>query len=349
MTSRVEGENYFKIETHYYHEQINTVVHPLQNRFEKILRSYVHFHLFFFILALSESVFLITFFSYLVKSYLFAMGLSMIFITFFAYFILKIYFQAKKSELFKEIKKHYISTCKTILNYQDGIPEHHIALANASCRFADSLHCREYAIHRFPKWMKKISPWLEKYSCWWHWEDVQRMKEMFLLTVVEENIKLVKADPVSLEAHASLANAYVMLSGLYVDPRKIEGYDEDRWIPEEKFAEDFAEKFRVTAKRAIEEFKIMSDYAPHDIWVHAQLAYSYHDLQMPEEEIKEYETILELHPEDQEILFKLGVLYFQQGFNANGLRVYEKLKRMHYKKAENLISYYGNYHNQDGL
>jgi len=97
------------------------------------------------------------------------------------------------------------------------------------------------------------------------------------------------------------------------------------------------------AERAIEEFKVLNDYAPNDPWVHAQLAYSYHDLQMPKEEIKEYETILKLNPGDRDTLYKLGLLYFQEGMNAQGLRIYEELKRSHYKKAESLMENYGSY------
>src|SRR5205085_1839864 len=153
-------------------------------------RSYVYFHILFFFVAISEIALLITFFTFLVKSYFFAFGLAVVFLTFFAYFILRIYFQTKKPELFKEIKNQYISTCKTLINYQEGIPEHHIALANACCRFADCLHAREYSIHRVPKWWNTLSIKMEKFSCWWHWEDVHRMKELFLHAVVEENIKL---------------------------------------------------------------------------------------------------------------------------------------------------------------
>lgn len=64
---------------------------------------------------------------------------------------------------------------------------------------------------------------------------------------------------------------------------------------------------------------------------------------MPKEEIKEYETILHLCPDDKETLFKLGKLYFQQGLNAKGLQIYEALKKSHYKKAEGLIAFYGAY------
>ena len=167
------------------------------------------------------------------------------------------------------------------------------------------------------------------------------MKELLLQNCIDEHILLVRAGPTNLEAHAGLANAYVMLSGLFVDPRTIDGLDDDRWIPPNKYNKHFSQKFRAIAGRAIEEFKILNDYAPDDPWVHAQLAYSYHDLQMPEEEIKEYETILQLCPDDKETLYKLGKLYFEQGHNAKGLEIYEALKRSNYKKAESLIHFYG--------
>ena len=68
-----------------------------------------------------------------------------------------------------------------------------------------------------------------------------------------------------------------------------------------------------------------------------------HDLQMYKEEIHEYETILKLCPNNQDTLFKLGILYFQQGMNAKGMRVYEKLKRSNYREAESLMELYGTY------
>lgn len=167
------------------------------------------------------------------------------------------------------------------------------------------------------------------------------MRELLLQTCVKEYIKLVKCEPTTLETHAALANAYVMLSGLYIDPRKMEGYDEERWIPPDKYSEQFEAKFRTTAQKAIEEFKILCEYAPDDPWIHSQLAYSYHDLKMPLEEIQEYEMIQRLCPDDLDNLFTLGTLYFQQGMNAQGLRIYEELRRSHYKHSENLIKHYG--------
>ena len=69
-----------------------------------------------------------------------------------------------------------------------------------------------------------------------------------------------------------------------------------------------------------------------------------------QQEIKEYESILQLCPSDNDTLFKLGVLYFQQGFNSKGLKVYEALKQHDGQKAEQLINFYGeNSHSSHGV
>ncbi len=326
-----------------YHDQLNKVFDPIFFEFDGVMKRYVAFNIFFIVLCIAEVVLLGTFFALLAQSLILALSLAVVFFTFFAYFTLRIYFKTKKPEQLRLIKENYIRSCKVLLNYQEGVTEHYVALANACCKLANRLHAREYDYYLPPRWFASFTPWLEKFSCWWHWEDVHFMKELLLLEAVNEHIKMVKSQPTSLEAHASLANAYVMLSGLYIDPRKMEGYDDDRWIPENKFSELFDFKFRSTAERAIEEFKILGEYAPDDPWVHSQLAYSYHDLQMPHEEIKEYESIQKLVPDDKDNLYKLGMLYFQQGLNAKGLRVYEELKKAHYIKAESLIKYYGSY------
>lgn len=325
------------------HDSLNKMFDPVFSEFDKMMRRYAAFNLFFICLLVAEIVSLAAFFALLAQSLILALSLSVVFFTVFAYFTLRIYFQTKKPEQFTAIKERYLNICKGLMNYPEGSVDYHNALASACCRFANKLHSREYNYYKPPSWFVFLIPWTERVSCWLHWQDIYLMKERMLKEAVNEHIKLVKLYPTNLEAHASLANAYVMLSGLYIDPRKMEGYDEDRWIPEEKYNDQFERKFRMTAERAIEEFKILSEYAPDDPWVHSQLAYSYHDLQMPQEEIMEYETIQRLLPADKDNLYKLGILYFQQGMNAKGLRVYEELKKAHYGKAESLIKYYGSY------
>ncbi|MFN0065163.1 MAG: tetratricopeptide repeat protein [Chlamydiales bacterium] len=314
---------------------------PTLRSLNRLLRAYIIFNSIFFLIGTVEIGLFISFFALLSQSTVLAFSLALFFLTLFSYFVLRLYLQAKKPDHLMDLIEEYLSRCKEVIRYQEGIPEHHIALANAAHKFASTLHEREYGFYAPPFFLKSLTPTLEKFSCFCHWKDLHKMKEILLTAAIDEHIKVVKCEPTNLEVHAALANAYVMLSSLYTDPKKYSGYDEEKWIHPERFSETTQEKFRSTAEKAIEEFKILNDYAPNDPWVHIQLAYSYHDLQMPEEEIREYEQVLKLRPDDKDTLFKLGVLYFQQGKNAQGLRVYETLRQTNYKKAESLIKFYG--------
>lgn len=318
----------------------NFVKPPLEN-FEKILKSYDKFNLFFCSFIFTEILYLFFHLTFLIQTFVLAINLALIFATVFSYFTLRLYFQTQKTERFFELKAALIQQVKSHFNSQSAPQESHIAVANVCCKLAADLHGKEYSLYSCPSWLHFFSLPLERFSSWCHWQDIHDMKEILLQTSVKEHIQLVQLEPTNLEVHVGLANAYVMLSGLYVDPKTVEGMNEDRWIPENKYNEKFKEKFRCAAERAIEEFKILSDYAPNDPWVHTQLAFSYRDLQMPKEEIKEYETILNLCPDDKETLYKLGKLYFEQGWNAKGLQVFESLKNSNYKKAESLIQFYG--------
>lgn len=322
-------------------DNTNTIFDPIFSEFDSVMRRYTAFNLFFLLLCSVEVITLVCFFAFLMESLILALSLAIVFFTFFAYFTLRIYFQAKKPEQLLAVKERYLNMCKGVMHYQEGSPGNYTALANACSKFANRLHAREYNYYTPPSWLNIFTPTMERLSCWLHWQDIHLMKELMLKETVEENLKFVKSHPTSLEAHAALANAYVMLSGLYVDPRKLDGYDEERWIPSTKYDEGFQKTFRSIAERAIEEFKILSEYAPDDPWVHSQLAYSYHDLQMPMEEIREYEIIQKLIPSDKDNMYKLGMLYFQQGMNAKGLRIYDELKKAHYIHADGLMAYYG--------
>lgn len=328
-----------------YHDQITRLWTPMWHRLNRLTTSYVLFHLVFLCIGALELAFFLGFFSFMGQSSVLAFTLALFFLTLFSFFVLRLYLQSKKPDALNELCEQYLTYCKEQIHYQEGIPEHPIALARAAHKFAAALHEKEYTYYAPPPFLKSLAPTLEKFSCFCHWKDLHRMKELLLTRATEEHLKVVKCEPTNLEVHAALANAYVMLSSLYADPRKYQGFDEERWIPPERYSETMQALFRSTAQRAIEEFHILNDYAPDDPWVHVQLAYSYHDLQMPDDEIREYETVLKLRPNDKDTLFKLGVLYFQQGKNSQGLRIYEMLKRTHTKKAESLIKFYGTYTN----
>ena len=345
--SPIEDDSFFRFDKYFYHEQVNQLCAPALRRFNNVIRSYAFFNIAAVALLAIMAVVILLLVTFVPGSSLLAITLALVFLTAFSYLIVRLYLQSKKPELFLDVCEKYIQRCKGLIEYQEGVPEHHMAMASAMCKFAANLHDNEYIYYAPPAFAQSLAPLMEKFSCWMHWKDVFEMKELLLKASIDEHIKLVRCEPSDIEAHAALANAYVMLCGLYADPRKSEAFDEDRWISPQAYDEERQRKFEVAASCAIEEFQILRDYAPNDPWIHAQLAYSYHDLHMPEEEIREYEMIIRLRPDDKEALFKLGMLYFQQGRNAKGLRVYEELRRSHYQKAEHLIRFYGSYARSD--
>ena len=177
---------------------------------------------------------------------------------------------------------------------------------------------------------------MEKFSLWCHWNDVHQMKELLSLHAIQEEINLIKAYPTDLEAHAALANAYIMLYKLYLDPQRIYSF-----IASKYSSPEMAQKFQKAASRALEELKIVTHYAQNDLWVRSQMAVVYHDLGLFEKEVGEYETLVKMVPKDKELLFRLGVLYFKEGKNGEALRIYEQLRQAKNPKAEELISHYG--------
>lgn len=339
----LEGEEYLPFDSIFLNDQINRIIEEVLPKFNWAIKKYVLFHCAFIFLAMTELTVLIFFAPLLLQSSLLSAGLGVLFLTVFSYFLLRLYVQTKKPEHFLEIKRGFIDSCKGLIQYRNEIPEHHLALAKAAARFAEALQGEERTHYRFPRWLDFLDPTMEKVSAFCHWQDVHSMREILLLISVEEHIQLVKFEPTSLEVHAALANAYVSLSSLYMNPYREGSSEEDRILGNEKMERQLKKKYTATAQRAVEELKIINDFAPDDPWVHVQLAYSYHDLGMPEEEIKEHETILRLCPDDNDTLFKLGILYFEQGLNAKGLEVYEQLRDYNYKKAEQLIAHYGAY------
>lgn len=319
----MEEESVFRFEKQLVRDQTERAVNLATEQFDSLIKSYGAFHLAFFGLIVIELLLFVIFFTWLLEASVVALSLAGIVLTLFTYFTLRLYYQTRKPILLTGIRNDCVESCKELLGYQKGVPEHHMALATACVRYASALQGREYGYYQPPAWLKAAGPYLERFSCWFHDEDLLQMRELLVLSAVGEYIQLVQQEPTSLEMHTALANGYVTLSSLYAGQVRLQP------------------KFRTAAQCAIQEFKILNEYAPNDPWIHTQLAYSYRDLHMPDEEIREYETILKLRPNDPETLFRLGRLYFQQGLNAKGLRIYEALRGVNSQRAAELITYYG--------
>jgi tetratricopeptide (TPR) repeat protein len=308
--------------------------------FKLLTRQYALFHIIFFIIGICELFAFILFFSFLTKTTIFAFSLAGLFLTGFAYFVLLFYFQARKPEQLLEVRSGFLKACQTHFSVQQGTVEYHLARSSAIDRLLTTLHRQEYTYYSLPSSFQTLAPLMQKFSVWTHWKDLHQMKELLLLMVIKEQIEIIKIQPLDLEAHAHLANTFVSLSRLYMDPRKSSPDEEHVWISPDYHSSAMLAKFKQASFRAIEEFKILDTYAPNTPWVHAQLATIYHHLELPQDEMREYEAILKIAPNEPEIMLRLGILYFEHGLSAQALRLYEQLKKTHQAQAHALIAYY---------
>jgi len=338
-----QQQSRFHFNTALFQEQMEKHAATSIEDFKEITRQYSVFHISFFTIACLELLAFALFFSFLTKSTILAFSLAGIFLTGFAYFVLLFYFQAKKPEQLLAVRHTFLESCQAALPFEKGSSEFHFSLGAALYHLLNQLHRQEYTYYSLPSTFKTLAPLMQKFSVWCHWKDLHQMKEFLLLMMIKEHIELVKIAPTDLETHSGLANSYRLLAKHYQDPRIANPQAEHLWISPDYQSAEMLKKFEKTSWRAIEEYKILDYYAPNEPWVHAQLASIFHDLNLPQEEIKEYEAILSASPQDRDILFRLGILYFEQGLNAQGLKLYEQLKKMHDSKAEELLSYYDAY------
>ncbi|MCB1135521.1 MAG: hypothetical protein KDK78_04555, partial [Chlamydiia bacterium] len=128
-------------------EQIQLIISEYTHAFSRCVRPYVYISTAFFCLALTEALALCVFLPSLAESALLALTLAGLFFTLFAYFALRLYFRSKRPETFDDLLQAFQLECKSVLHFQEGVPEHHMALANACNRFANALADHEYRFY----------------------------------------------------------------------------------------------------------------------------------------------------------------------------------------------------------
>ncbi|MBI5346459.1 MAG: hypothetical protein HZB76_04890 [Chlamydiae bacterium] len=303
-------------------------------QFKKVLQNFALFNLCLLTILSVELLLFAILFALLVKSSLLALSLGSIFLSCFTYFVLFFYFQAKKSDQLTLIKDRFITSCRQAMSVPIGAAEHHLSVATAALRLTKEVKNLEGHYYSLPKNLLVFAPLVNKLSCFLHKEDGFKFKEMLLYSSISEHLEQIRHTPTDLEVHGSLANAYSTLSTLYFQAKQSN-------LLSAAYKEILEEKFTKCLNCTIEEYKILNDYAPNDPWVHMQLASSYRSLKMFEEEKIEHELLIKLCPEDQNILFRLGILYFWLGQNAKGLQVYEVLVKRQFKQADDLLAHYG--------
>ncbi|NGX56767.1 MAG: hypothetical protein K1060chlam5_01013 [Candidatus Anoxychlamydiales bacterium] len=337
----MHSDTNFRFDQNFFHKEAHKNYQNSTREFKKVIRNFAFFNIGFFIFLFIQLILFAYLFSYLSSSSVLALILGSIFLSCFSYFILLFYFQAKKNDQIISLKDRFISTCKRAISMPENTIEHHLTLAHAASRFADSLMNFEKQIYfSFKKeFLLKIT---KKISYLLHKEDIYKLKEKLLISAIEEHIKQIQNSPTDLELHASIASSYFKLSKLYLDA--IENNAVSKTI-----LKTLDQKYEFCVKSMIEEFRILNDYAPNDPWVHMQLAKSYRALNLKEKEAKENEIILKLAPENTKILYRLAKLYFELGKTAKALRIYEDLKLREYKFADSLLESYSSINLQNLL
>lgn len=334
MSTQLENE--FDFDTDLYQQKLPQYYRTVLSNFQKCSRSYARFNLLFSVLGFFEISLFCAFLPVLMGTSLLAIGLGTLFLTLFSYLVLLFYYQARKPEQLNTILQKFVASCKTSLGSIPVGLVQHLSLADTLLKLSQYLEDYEYHLIQFPDFFPALSRLVSGFSARCYGRDVFQFKQLLLHKAIEEHLDQIRSTPTDLEVHASLAAAYVALSKIYKEPKEI-----DRASLYKKHSAAFDEKFKAAASLALEEFQILSHYAPNDPWVHEQLSAGYRELNLFQEEIREVELLLKLKPQDKEILFRLGTLYFQQGLNAKGLQIYEELKQANFKKAENLITAYG--------
>ncbi|MGB7978268.1 MAG: hypothetical protein WCF19_03795 [Chlamydiales bacterium] len=322
MSTQIENDPPF--DDTFFQHNLPQYYRAILREFRRVTHAFVSFNILYFAIFTAELFLFFFFLPFLNKSAIFAFALGGLFLTCFSYFILLFYFQTKKPEQLTQLRDQFLDSCRRVLSLPPGEPQHHLSLADALSKLSVYLHDFEWNFYQVPKFLHPLSKSISRLSAYCYGEDVFKLKLLLLQAAVDEHLKQIRNTPTDLEVHASLANTYVALSKIYKETH-------------------FADKHRAVARLAIEEFTILGHYAPNDSWVHEQLAIGYRDLDMPEEEMREVETLLKLRAQDKEILYRLGTLYFKQGMNAKGLQIYEELRRGNFKKAEDLMSAYGSF------
>jgi tetratricopeptide (TPR) repeat protein len=328
-----------------FEKSLNDAYKTLLKSFKRICQTHLLFHLFFITFTIFELIGFFYFFFLFQQTYL-ALSIAALFFTGFAYTSFYFYLQTKKPEQFSLIKDRFITATQKAISVSvpEGDMSYHLGVAQASIRIALYLKDFDKTFYRPSIWSENRG--MQKLGTFFYLQDICLLKQILLGAAIQEHNQQIRIYPTDMEVHTSLANTYSILSKHFMEAKKKIERSLTLQIRFRKMFKSLDEKFRESAKRAVEEFTILQYYTPEDPWVHQMLARTYQDLDMPEKEIEEYEKMAAFSTLDPLCLFRLGVLYFQQGDNGKGLSIYEKLKEKNKEKAEELISFYGCFKNQ---
>jgi tetratricopeptide (TPR) repeat protein len=319
-----------------------SLVDETLKEFQLLTRRYALFHAAFLSAFVLELLTLLIFMPFLTKTLTFAIVVALTFLTMFTYFVLRFYFQTRKPEQFVALRNKFLES-----TMKESQAKWSVERLRPIYDLLQKLQCQESQYYSLPSFLQTLSPLVEKFSVWCHWEDVQWMKETLHLHALRKIFDWVKLYPTDLELHRTLAASYVALYQIYQMPTESTAFYS--FIERQYDSPEIKERFEKAARSAVEELKVVLSYASNDPWALSQIAKVYHDLGLRQEERKTYEALLSLRPQDGEIHYRLGKLYFELGHMAQGLHLYQELQGRKDPKAQDLIQHYDAYYNAELL
>lgn len=285
-------------------------------QFDKLVAHYKKFNFLFLGALLVESLLLIFFFPFLIKSAFFAITLAALLITLFSFYTLRNYQGAEKEAAFRELNERYIKGVLSIHSNAKTPKEIKQVAAEACLALAERLKGRRASL-RGPSFLKVNE---EKIGHFLGNEEIRRFQEVLYQRAIDELSGQVRLAPCDIAAHAHLARAFVLISDHHGTAQP-EGFNQWR-------------------RRAIEEYKILSELAPQEGWILLELAARQQELGQTSAEIETLEKFLHLDPQNVDTLYRLGQLYFKEGQASKGFKIFENLKKIDLIKSDQLIAYY---------
>ncbi len=323
-----------------FNEKKSRLIQETGEKLTNISKKFVSFNSIHFFIFLIEiiSLFLCPFFK---KNILFSAIIAITILTIFVYLTLLSFFLVKKNEQIFLLKQNFIASYVSTNSHLFAHRKLQSNLVQLICIFIHRLEKKEYNnIYLFKKLhiSNTTIPWLHRFNIECHWKDRLLMKEFLYYHSIQIQLQWIKEEPVNNELHTILASSFISLYRIYNPVKNL-----SKSIEKKSQSVDRARKFKKFAHCALEELKVALINNPKDLWTLSRIASVYRDLGLHEEEKQTYDMLLEFMPENEEVLFRLGILYFQQGSIANGLKTYEALKKKYDPKAEILIEKYVNY------
>ncbi|NBO24413.1 MAG: hypothetical protein EBU93_04160 [Chlamydiae bacterium] len=152
-------------------------------------------------------------------------------------------------------------------------------------------------------------------------------------------LKLIERSPNDLRFHTEYTNALLDRIEQNTLPEKYRGLFLSSHLKKLE-TDELKKRIKKLYLVTLEELKILNQLAPFDPWTHAKMAECYHGLGEHNQELQTVEILKKLRPQDKEIIFKLGELYFINKRYFEGIQIFEELLPLDRSLCEQLMAHY---------